>query len=125
MVSLSPSQTRRRTDRPGLRFDGHPHEEHVSIFHRPVFWQLWLGRIRGLNIISGEETMKLAARFPFGFLSHFLLVNGLLIFGAESTSFSIPAGAVVLFHLHASVWWADSGAAGAGYCILRAGKRRV
>ncbi len=53
------------------------------------------------------------------FIGISLLVNGLLIFGAGIYElFKPPQTPVVLFHLHASVWWGGILALlGAGYCI--------
>jgi hypothetical protein len=40
------------------------------------------------------------------FIGISLVVNGILIFGAGLWEvFNPPANPVVLFHLHASVWW--------------------
>lgn len=57
-----------------------------------------------------------------------LLVNGLLIFASGIYELiRPPAAPVVLFHLHASVWWGGLLAvAGAAYCMYFApGKGRV
>ena len=54
------------------------------------------------------------------FIGISLLVNGLLIFGAGIYElFHTPLAPVVLFHLHASVWWGGILALlGAGYCFI-------
>jgi hypothetical protein len=57
-----------------------------------------------------------------------LLVNGLLIFGAGVYElFYPPAQRVVLFHLHANIWWgAILAVIGLVYCIYFApGKTRA
>jgi hypothetical protein len=62
------------------------------------------------------------------FIGISLLVNGLLIFGAGLYELTHPPQApVVLFHLHASVWWgALLAGIGAVYCIYYApGKGRI
>jgi len=53
------------------------------------------------------------------FIGISLLVNGLLIFGSGIYElFHIPKNPVVLFNLHASIWWgAILALLGAGYCI--------
>jgi len=53
------------------------------------------------------------------FIGISLLVNGLLILGAGIYEFMHPPEQpVVLFHLHASIWWgAILAAVGAGYTI--------
>ena len=53
------------------------------------------------------------------FIGISLLVNGILITGAGVWEiFSPPANPVVLFHLHASVWWgAILLAVGLFYCV--------
>ena len=61
------------------------------------------------------------------FIGISLLVNGLLIFGAGIYElFYPPRKEVVLFHLHAGVWWgAVLALIGAGYCFYFApGKGR-
>jgi len=62
------------------------------------------------------------------FIGVSLLVNGLLIFGAGLYEyFYPPAEQVVLYRLHANIWWGGILALiGAGYCIYFApGKGRV
>ena len=62
------------------------------------------------------------------FIGFSLLVNGALILGAGLYElFHPPEVRVVLFDLHASVWWGGLLAAiGAGYCIYYLpGKGRV
>lgn len=62
------------------------------------------------------------------FIGLSLLVNGLLILAAGIYElFRPPAVPVVLFHLHASVWWGGLLAVlGATYCLYFApGKGRV
>ena len=62
------------------------------------------------------------------FIGISLLVNGLLIFGAGVYEyFHPPAEQVVLYQLHANIWWgAVLATIGAGYCIHFApGKGRV
>ncbi len=53
------------------------------------------------------------------FIGISLFVNGLLIFGSGIYElFHLPQVPVVLFHLHASIWWgAILALLGAGYCI--------
>ena len=53
------------------------------------------------------------------FIGISLLVNGLLIFGAGIYElFNPPQKQVVLFHLHAGIWWgALLAGIGAVYCI--------
>jgi hypothetical protein len=62
------------------------------------------------------------------FIGVSLLVNGVLIFGAGLFEyFHPPAEQVVLYRLHANIWWgAILALIGAGYCIRFApGKGRV
>jgi len=62
------------------------------------------------------------------FIGVSLLFNGLLIFGAGVHELFHPSQTpVVLFHLHASIWWGGLLALlGAGYCFYFAlGKGRV
>jgi hypothetical protein len=62
------------------------------------------------------------------FIGVSLLVNGLLIFGTGVYElFHPPVARVVLYHLHANVWWGGILAViGAFYCIHFApGKGRV
>ncbi|HKN24227.1 MAG TPA: hypothetical protein VJX72_05215 [Candidatus Acidoferrum sp.] len=62
------------------------------------------------------------------FIGISLLVNGLLIFGAGVYEFfHPPVKQVVLYHLHANIWWGGILAViGAAYCIHFApGKGRV
>ena len=62
------------------------------------------------------------------FIGISLLVNGLLIFGSGIYELIRPPQTpVVLFHLHASIWWGGLLALlGAGYCIyFTPGKGRV
>jgi hypothetical protein len=62
------------------------------------------------------------------FMGISLLVNGLLIFGAGGYEyFHPPVERVVLYQLHANIWWgAILALIGAGYCIHFApGKGRV
>jgi hypothetical protein len=62
------------------------------------------------------------------FIGISLLVNGLLIFGAGVFEFfHPPVKQVVLYHLHANIWWgAILAALGAFYCIHFApGKGRI
>jgi len=61
------------------------------------------------------------------FIGISLLVNGLLIFGAGLYELIYPPQReVVLFHLHAGVWWgANLAVIGAVYCFYYApGKNR-
>jgi hypothetical protein len=60
------------------------------------------------------------------FIGISLLVNGVLITGAGVWEvFHPPANPVVLFHLHAGVWWgALLLAAGVFYCLHFAPRRR-
>jgi hypothetical protein len=55
-----------------------------------------------------------------------LLVNGLLIFASGIYELIFPPAApVVLFHLHASVWWGGLLAVvGAAYCMYFAPRKR-
>lgn len=62
------------------------------------------------------------------FIGTSLLMNGILIFGASVYQlFYPPQKELVLFHLHAGVWWgAILAILGAGYCIYYApGKGRT
>jgi hypothetical protein len=62
------------------------------------------------------------------FIGISLLVNGVLIFGAGLYELIAPPQTqVVLFHLHASIWWgALLAVLGAVYCIYYApGKGRI
>ena len=62
------------------------------------------------------------------FIGTSLLVNGILIFGASVYQFfNPPQQEVVLYRLHAGVWWgAILAVAGAVYCIYYApGKGRT
>ena len=62
------------------------------------------------------------------FIGISLLVNGVLIFGAGVYEyFHPPVEQVVLYRLHANIWWgAILAFIGAGYCIYFApGKGRV
>ena len=61
------------------------------------------------------------------FIGVSLLVNGLVISGAGSYElFHPPANQVVLYHLHAAIWWGGFLALmGLAYCIYFApGKKR-
>jgi hypothetical protein len=61
------------------------------------------------------------------FIGVSLLVNGLLICGAATYEFfHPPANQVVLYHLHAGIWWGGLLALiGLAYCIYFApGKKR-
>lgn len=53
------------------------------------------------------------------FIGISLLVNGLLIFGSGAYEYlRPPENPVVLFHLHAGIWWgALLAAIGAFYCL--------
>jgi hypothetical protein len=53
------------------------------------------------------------------FIGMSLLVNGLLIFGAGIYEyFHPPLKEVVLYHLHANIWWGGILAViGAAYCV--------
>jgi hypothetical protein len=62
------------------------------------------------------------------FIGLSLLVNGLLICGAGLYELAVPPSApVVLFHVHANIWWGGVLAViGAAYCVyFLPGKGRI